>query len=85
MYIPCVYRLLSNLFSVTNDLPLLFPTHWNFGVVSSPNVNDHLMRQCRACVVEYLGLGITDIAVLCVQAIPTLSPLLFMPSLYSTL
>ena len=40
----------------------------------------HLVRQYRACVVDSLGLGIT---VLCVQGIPILSPLLFMPSLYS--
>ena len=42
---------------------------------------DHLMRQYRACVVDSLGLGIT---VLCIQTIPILSHLLFMPSLYST-
>ena len=42
-----------------------------------------LVRQYRACVVDSLGLGITLISlhVLCVQGIPILSPLLFMPSL----
>ena len=44
-----------------------------------------LVRQYRACVVDSLGLGITCVTVLCVQGIPILSPLLFMPSLYSTL
>ena len=46
-----------------------------------------LVRQYRACVVDSLGLGITCvyITVLCVQGIPILSPLLFVPSLYSTL
>ena len=45
-----------------------------------------LVRQYRACVVDSLGLGITltkciSLHVLCVQGIPILSPLLFMPSL----
>ena len=45
-----------------------------------------LVRQYRACVVDSLGLGSTSyITVLCVQGIPILSPLLFVPSLYSTL
>ena len=45
-----------------------------------------LVRQYRACVVDSLGLGITcHITVLCIQRIPILSPLLFLPSLYSTL
>ena len=44
-----------------------------------------LVRQYRACVVDSLGLGITGVTVVCVQGIPILSPLLFMPSLYSTL
>ena len=45
-----------------------------------------LVRQYRACVVDSLGLEITcHITVLCVQGIPILSPLLFVPSLYSTL
>ena len=43
-----------------------------------------LVRQYRACVVDSLGVGIY-ITVVCVQGIPILSPLLFMPSLYSTL
>ena len=48
----------------------------------------HLVRQYRACVVDSLGLGIIHVSyitVVCVQGIPILSPLLFMPSLYSTL
>ena len=46
-----------------------------------------LVRQYRACVVDSLGMGITCVffTVLCVQGIPSLSPLLLMPSLYSTL
>ena len=47
-----------------------------------------LVRQYRACVVDSLGVGITHVSyitVVCVQGIPILSPLLFMPSLYSTL
>ena len=46
-----------------------------------------LVRQYRACVVDSLGveLHVSYITVVCVQGIPILSPLLFMPSLYSTL
>ena len=44
-----------------------------------------LVRQYRACVVDSLELGITCVfTVLCVQGISILSPLHFMPSLYST-
>ena len=44
-----------------------------------------LVRQYRACVVDSLGLGITClISLYCVQHIPILSLLIFMPSLYST-
>ena len=44
-------------------LPLLFPTPKNCSdcAVSSSNVNDHLMRQYGACVVDSLVLGITCI------------------------
>ena len=43
-----------------------------------------LVRPCRACVVDSLGLGITSyVTVQCVQGIPILFLLIFMPSLYS--
>ena len=47
--------------------------------------NDRLMRQYRACGIDSLGweLRASSITVLCVQAVMILSPLLFMPSLYS--
>ena len=47
-----------------------------------------LVRQYRACVIDSIGLGITCVlyhCTMCVQGIPILSPLLIMPSLYSTL
>ena len=47
-----------------------------------------LVRQYRASVIDSLGLEITCvtyITVLCVQGILILSPLLLMPSPYSTL
>ena len=44
------------------------------------------LQQYRACGVDPLGLGIICASYITVlQAIPILSPLLFMPSLYSTL
>ena len=48
-------------------IPLLFPTNGNCGdcKVSSPNINDRLMRQYRACVIDSLGLGITCILYRC--------------------
>ena len=42
--------------------------------------NNRLMRQYRSCGIE---LRASSITVLCVQAVMILSPLLFMPSLYS--
>ena len=45
-----------------------------------------LVRQYGACVVDSLGVGITCVLYhSSVQGIPILSPLLFKPSLYSTL
>ena len=55
--------------------------------ICTPLLSCVSLQQYRACVVDSLGLGITCVlyTVLCVQGIPILSPLLFMPSLYSTL
>ena len=53
--------------------------HTNLGHIFQLHVHHSLscvpLRQYRACVVDSLGLGITC-AVLCVQGIPILSPLL---------
>ena len=65
---------------------MIYPFSFQHAVVVKFHCNDRLMRQYRACGIDSFGLGSyvqSSITVLCVQAVMILSPLLFMPSLYS--
>ena len=64
---------------------MIYLFSFQHAVVVKFHRNDRLMRQYRACGIDSLGwdLRASSITVLCVQAVMILSPLLFMPSLYS--